>query len=167
MQGDSRSMDSTTGALVHSVYDHFTEQQHRLCVSYWKQLMHCCSEMNPREFITPPSPPPPIRYSIGSRQNDCAGACDRKGKLCTEAGHKQQCPFNTAAALCRLNEPVGAFDFDFNLGRFFFFTSFLIPENQFESSEKYVKELGVGLDHEWVWITITSRGSIEFSAIQT
>lgn len=58
MQGDSRSMDSTTGALVHSVYDQFTEQ-HRLCVSYWKQLMHCCSEINPPapEFITPPPPP--------------------------------------------------------------------------------------------------------------
>lgn len=47
MQGDSRSMDSTTEALVRSVYDQFTEQQHRLCVSYWKQLMHCCSEINP------------------------------------------------------------------------------------------------------------------------
>lgn len=46
MQGDSRSMDSTKEALVHSVYDQFTEHHH-LCVSYWKQLMHCCSEINP------------------------------------------------------------------------------------------------------------------------
>lgn len=46
MEGDSRSMDSTTEALVHSVYDHFTAQ-HRLCVPYWKQFMHCCSEINP------------------------------------------------------------------------------------------------------------------------
>lgn len=45
MQGDSRSMDSTAETLVHSAYDQFTEQQHRLGISYWKQLMHCCSEI--------------------------------------------------------------------------------------------------------------------------
>lgn len=75
MQGDSRSMDSTTGALVHSVYDQFTEQ-HRLCVSYWKQLMHCCSEINPPppRIHNPLLPLSPIRYSIGTTQNNRAGA---------------------------------------------------------------------------------------------
>lgn len=50
-------MDSSTAALVHGVYDQFTEEKKiiklplHLHISYWKQLMHCCSEINPTNSL--------------------------------------------------------------------------------------------------------------------